>query len=145
MQSCRFFCFFLPTFHENFKFPKNGPYDFQKKNLHSRSTPKEAPACANASKLYEWNVRNIAKISPKLAKKQPFLEFLIFAKTVHTIRTKFSTVILYTIIWSYVCIFIKIVWQGLERVRRKKPWADSFTAYAALEMYVIEFGFLMLD
>ena len=121
MQSCRFFCFFFSQpFMKISNFLKTVHTIF-KKNLHSRSTPKEAPACANASKLYEWNVRNIAKISPKLAKKQPFLEFLIFAKTVHTIRTKFSTVILYTIIWSYVCIFIKIVSQGLERVRRKKP------------------------
>ena len=42
-----------------------------------------------ASKSYGWDVRNIAKISPKMAKKQPFSTF---AKTVHTIRTKISTV-----------------------------------------------------
>ena len=87
MQSCRFFVFFLPTFHENFS-----------KTVHtifikfcSHSTPKGAPACAKASKSYDWNVRNIAKISPKWPKKQPFSTFLIFQKTVHTIRTKFSS------------------------------------------------------
>ena len=61
MQSCRFF---LPTFHENFKFLKNCPYDFHK-IFHSHSTPKRALACAKASKSYDWNVRNIAKKWPK--------------------------------------------------------------------------------
>ena len=43
-----------------------------------------------ATKSYGWDVRNIAKISPKMAKKQPFFDiFSIFSKTVHTIRTKF--------------------------------------------------------
>ena len=95
MQSCRFF---RPTFHENFNFLKNCLYDFHK-ILHSHSTLKGAPACAKASKSYHWNVRNIAKISPKMAKVSPktaiFRLFLIFSKTVDTIRTKFSRVILH--------------------------------------------------
>ena len=98
MQSCRFF--FSRPFHESFKFLKNCPYDFHK-ILHSHFTPKGAPACAKASKSYDWNVRNIAKISPKMAKISPktaiFRLFSIFSKTVHTIRTKFSTVILHHI------------------------------------------------
>ena len=68
--SSRFFVFFLPTFHENFKFLKNCPYDFHK-ILRSHSTSKGAPACAKASKSYDWNVRNMAKISPKVAKINP--------------------------------------------------------------------------
>ena len=52
-------------------------------------TPKGA--CAKASKLYDWDVRNIAKISPKTAKKQPFFDFFRFSQTVHTIQTKFSS------------------------------------------------------
>ena len=91
------FCFFLPTFHENIKFLKNCPYDFYK-NLHSHSTPF---VCAKASKSYNWNVRNIAKVSPKMAKISQetanFRLFSIFSKTAHTIRTKFSTVILHHI------------------------------------------------
>ena len=71
--------FFLPTFHENFKFLKNCSYNFYK-ILHSHSTPKGAPACAIASKSYDWNVRNIAKISPKMVKKQPFFDFLLFSQ-----------------------------------------------------------------
>ena len=65
-----FLFFFLQPFHENFKFLKNCPYDFHK-TLHSYSTPEGAPACAKASKLYGWDVRNIAKISPKMAKIRP--------------------------------------------------------------------------
>ena len=96
------FCFFFSRpFHENFKFLKSCPYDFHE-ILHSHSTPKGGPACAKASKSYGLDVRNIAKISPKMAKKQPFFDFSIFSKTVHTIRTKFSTVILHHIRVLYV-------------------------------------------
>ena len=76
MQSC---CFFSRPFHENFKFLKNCPYDFHE-ILHSHSTPKGAAACAKASKSYGWDVRNIAKISPKMAKKQPFFDFFRFSQ-----------------------------------------------------------------
>ena len=77
MQSCCFF--FSRPFHEKFKFLKNCPYDFHE-ILHSHSTPKGAPACAKASKSYGWDVRNIAKISPKMAKKQPFFDFFRFSQ-----------------------------------------------------------------
>ena len=33
-----------------------------------------------ASKSYGWDVRNIAKISPKMAKKQPFFDFFRFSQ-----------------------------------------------------------------
>ena len=81
MQSCCFFCrfFFSRPFHENFKFLKNCPYDFHE-ILHSHSTPKGAPAYAKASKSYGLDVRNIAKISPKVAKKQPFFDFFRFSQ-----------------------------------------------------------------
>ena len=80
MQSCCFFCFFFSRpFHENFKFLKNCPYDFHE-ILHSHSTPKGAPTCAKASKSYGWDVRNIAKISPKMVKKQPFFDFFRFSQ-----------------------------------------------------------------
>ena len=62
------------------KFLKNCPYDFHE-FLHSHSTPKEAPpACAKASKSYGWDVRNIAKISPKMAKNSHFSTFFDFLK-----------------------------------------------------------------
>ena len=74
MQSCRFFDFFRP-FNETFKFLKNCPYDFPEV-LHTHSTSKKSPACAKASKSYDWDMRNIAKISPKMA----FFYFFDFLK-----------------------------------------------------------------
>ena len=71
--------FFSRPLHENFKFLKNCSYDFHE-ILHSHSTPKAAAACAKASKSYGWDVRNIAKISPKMAKKQPFFDFFRFSQ-----------------------------------------------------------------
>ena len=60
--------------------------------FYSHSTPYYGPICAMASKSYDWDVRNIAKFSPKMAKKkQSFFDFFsIFSQTVHTIRTKAS-------------------------------------------------------
>ena len=95
-----FFCFFFSRpFHENFKFLKNCPYDFHE-ILHSHSTPKGAPACAKASKSYGWDVRNIAKISPKMAKKQPFFDFFRFSQKL-SIRFKRNFLqLFYTILES---------------------------------------------
>ena len=113
--------FFSRPFHENFEFLKNCPYDFHK-ILNSYSTLKGAPACSKASKLYDWNVGNIAKISRKTAKISPktakispktaiFRLFSIFSKTVHTIERNFLQSF-YTILESYMCNGIKIVWLG---------------------------------
>ena len=74
MKSCRFFPDHSMKISNSQK-----PYDFRK-ILNSHFTPKGAPVCAKASKSYDWDVR-----------KPHFLEFFsIFAKTLHTIRTKFS-------------------------------------------------------
>ena len=72
--------FFSRPFSEIFEFLKNCPYDFHK-ILHSHSTLKGAPACAKASQFYHWDVRNMAKISPKMAKKAIFRLFLIFSNS----------------------------------------------------------------
>ena len=97
--------FFSPDLFMKISNFSKTPYDFHK-ILHSHSTPKGAPACSKASKSYDWNVRNIAKIIPKMAKNSPktaiFRLFSVFSKTVHTIRTKFSTVILHHIKVLYV-------------------------------------------
>ena len=50
--------------------------------------------CAMASKSYDWDVRNIAKINPKMA---IFRLFSIFSKTVNAIRTKFPVI-------TYTCL-----------------------------------------
>ena len=112
MQSCCFF--FSRPFHENFKFLKNCPYDFHE-ILHSHSTPKGAPACAKASKSYGLDVRNIAKISPKVAKKQPFFDFLRFSQKLSIRFERNFLQLFYTIFESYMCNGIKIVWLGCEK------------------------------
>ena len=66
-----------------------------------------------ASKSYDWDVRNIDKIIPKMAKKQFFFNFFsIFLKTVHTIQTKFATVVRHHIMDLYVQ-FQKIRMAGM--------------------------------
>ena len=49
------------------------------------------------SKSHGWDVRNMAKISPKMVKKQPFFDFFRISQKLknHMIRTKFSTIILH--------------------------------------------------
>ena len=61
-------------FFDFFDFLKNCPYD-SNENFYSYSTPYESPICAMASKSYGWDVRNIAKISPKMAKKTVIFRF----------------------------------------------------------------------
>ena len=68
MQSCCFF--FSRPFHENFKFLKICPYDFNK--ILQIFYTILAPYMCNGIKM---DVRNIAKISPKMAKKQSFFDF----------------------------------------------------------------------
>ena len=65
------------------------------------STPYYGPIWAILSKLYDWDLRNFQNL-PKLTKTQPFFDFFILLKTVHTIRTKFCTVILHHIWVLYV-------------------------------------------
>ena len=84
-----------------FDFLKKCPYD-SNEIFYSHSSLYYGPLCAMASKSYGWDVRNVAKISPKMAKNSDFSTFSIFSKTVHTIRTKFSTVILHHIRVLYV-------------------------------------------
>ena len=64
---------------------------------------------------YGWDVRKIAKISPKMAKKQPFLDFFRFSQKL-SIRFKRNFLqLFYTILESYKCNFIKFVWLGCEK------------------------------
>ena len=103
-----FFCFFFSRpFNENFKFLKNCPYDFHKM-LHSHFTPKGAPACAKVSKSYDWDVKNIAKTSPKMAKNSHFSTFFDFLKNPIRFERNFLETF-YDIIWSDMCNFDKFV------------------------------------
>ena len=109
-----FLFFFSRPFHENFKFLKNCPNDFYKIS-HSHSTPNGAHACAMASKSYDWVVRNIAKISPKMAEKQPFFDFFRFSQKLSIRFERNFLQLFYTILESYMCNGIKIVWLGCEK------------------------------
>ena len=100
--------FFSPRpFKEKFKFPQNCPYDFYK-TLHSHTTPKGAPACTMTSQSYNWDLRHIAKISPKMAKKQPFFDFRFSQKLSIRFERNFLQSF-YTILESYMCNGIKIM------------------------------------
>ena len=122
-----FSCFFFSRhFHENFKFLKNCAYDFHE-ILHSHSTPKGAPACAKTSKSYGWDVRNIAKISPKMAKKQPFFDFFRFSQKLSIRFERNFLQLFHTILESYMCNGIKIVWLGCEKHSQKlaQKWSKK--------------------
>ena len=55
---------YSPDLSVKIRISQNCPYDFYK-ILQSFYT-QGAPACAMASKSYDWNLRNIVKISPKI-------------------------------------------------------------------------------
>ena len=114
MQSCCFFVFFSPDlFMKKSNFSKTLHTIFTK--FCSHSTPKGAPACAKASKSYGWDVRNVAKISPKMAKKQPFFDFFRFSQKLSIRFERNFLQSFYTILWSFMCNFIKFVWLGCEK------------------------------
>ena len=52
----------------------------------SHSTPQKAPACAMAIQSYGLDLKNMAKISPKLIKNCSFLDFFRFSQKLITIH-----------------------------------------------------------
>ena len=116
MQSCCFLFFFSRPFHEKFKFLKNCPYHFHK-ILHSHSTPKGAPACSKASKSYDWNVRNTAKISPKMAKKQSFFDLFRFSHQVFIFifQVHFKFISSY-FIFKFSSLFRQLAFSALKKL-----------------------------
>ena len=87
-----------------------------------------------ASKSYGWDVRNIAKISPKMAKKQPFFDFYRFSQKLSIRFEQNFLQIFYTILESYMCNGMKIVWLGCEKhshkispkMAKKQPFFDFY-------------------
>ena len=67
--------------------------------------------CAMASKSYCWNVRNIAKISPKW----PKLAFFRFSQNLSIRFDRNFFYLFYTILESYMCNGIKILLLGCEK------------------------------
>ena len=62
------------SFVDFFDFRKNCPYN-SNEFLYSASTLYYGPLCSMSLNSYGWDVRNIAKIDSRMAKKQPFLDF----------------------------------------------------------------------
>ena len=74
-----------------------------------------------ALKSYGWDVRNIAKISPKMAKKQQFFDFFRFSQTLYIRFEGTFQQFFYTISETYMCNGIKIVWLGCEKHSQNSP------------------------
>ena len=80
-----------------------------------------------------WDVRNIAKISPKMAKKQSFFDFFRFSQKLSIRFGRNSLQLFYTILKSSTCNGIKILCLGCEKQRqncpkmiKKRPFFDFF-------------------
>ena len=127
--------FFSRPFHKKFKFLENCPNDFDE-ILHSHSTPKGTPgppACSKALKSYDWNVRNIAKISPKMAKKQSFFNvFSILSKVFIRFERNFLQSF-YTILWSFMCNFINFVWLGCQKHSQNYPKMAKSSCFSTFD------------
>ena len=68
--------------------------------------------CALTSKSFDWDLRNIAKISPKITKKRPFSDFFDFLKNCP---------------YDYILnVFLNIL-----------SVSDSFAAHAALVIFLV--------
>ena len=104
----------ISDFSTFFVFLKNCPYD-SNEIFYSFSTPYQSPICAMASKSYGWDVRNIAKISSKMAKNQRFFDFFRFSQKLSIRFERNFLQLFYTISESYMCNGIKIVWLGCEK------------------------------
>ena len=74
-----------------------------------------------ASKSYGWDVRNIAKISPKMAKKQPFFDFFRFSQKLSIRFERNFLQSFYTVLWSFMCNFIKFVLLRCEKQAKFSP------------------------
>ena len=83
-----------------------------------------------ASKSYGWDVRNIAKINPKMAKKQPFFDFFRFSQKLSIRFERNFLQLFYTILESYMCNGIKIVWLGCEKHSQKWPKNGRFSSFS---------------
>ena len=120
------------SFFDFFQFSQKLAIRFERNFLQLFYTSLESYMC-NGIKTYCWDVRNIAKNSPNMAKKQPFFDFFsILSKTDHTIRTKFSTVILHHIRVLYVQWHqnrMAGMWETakvIPKMAKKQPFFDFF-------------------
>ena len=109
-----------------FDFRKNCPYD-SNEILDSPSTLYYGSLCVISLSSYCWHVRSIAKINAKLAKKQPFFDFFWFSQKLSIRFERNFVQFFYTILWSFVCIFTKLL--GCEKRKQNYPKKGQKTAF----------------
>ena len=71
--------------------------------MHSHSTTKGVPVCAIASNSNDWDLRNIAKVNPKMTEKQPSLDSLRFSQKHNLMYTFLNVVDVY--LFYYFILF----------------------------------------
>ena len=72
--------------------------------------------------------RNMAKISPKNGQKTLIFRFFLFSKLSIRFERNFLQ-LFYTILESYMCNGIKIVWLGCEKHSQKWPKNSDFSTF----------------
>ena len=97
---------------------------FERNFLQSFYTVLESYMC-NGIKIIWLDVRNIAKINPKMAKKQPFLDFFRISQKLSIRFERNFLQSFYTILESYMCNGIKIVWLGCDKHSQKPKIAEK--------------------
>ena len=73
-------------------------------------------------------MRNIGKISPKMAQKQPFSDFFLFSQKLSIRFERNFLQWFYTILESYMCNEIKIAWPWYEKHSQNYPKNSQETA-----------------
>ena len=121
-------------FHFFFDFIRNFLYD-SNEIFYSHSTPYYGPLCAISLNSYGWDVRNIAQKWPK-----KIFDFSIFSKTVHTIKTKFSIVILHHIV---LCAMASKSYgwdvRNIAKINPKMAKNSLFSTFLILQKLSIRF------
>ena len=111
------------SFFDFFRFSQKLSIRFERNFLQAFYTIVWSFVC-NFIKFFLLGCEKPDQNQPKNGQKTAiFRLFLVFAKTVHTIRTKISTVLFYTIVWSMCAISTNSYnwdWTESER-KRPKP------------------------
>ena len=77
------------------------------------------------SKLYGWDVRNIAKISPKMAKKLSFFDFIRFSQKLSLRFERNFLQSFYTILWSLCAISSNSYGWDVRNLAKFSPNMDK--------------------
>ena len=87
-----------------------------------------------ALRLYDWDLTKQPKVAPKWPKETSFGLFSTSSETDLTIRTKFCLVF-FTILESFICNGIKIIWLRFKKQNQKEPQSYQETACCELLIF----------